>query len=518
LHIAGRFLNLSPRKEYRVATISQSTMPDHSQPTPPVGLLIAAAIVPVIFAAIVQPPHFIDDAGFFLRYAEHLAAGDGFVFNPGEPPIWGATAPLWPLLIAGGSSLGLEPEFALLLIAYAMTSAASIALTWVAARHGGLLAGLATVMLCTVNTRYLQGAFQGMETPLSVLLIAAGLVLLSLKKPPASWLGLIVGLSLVHKIDFAIWGVLLLAVDSWRSRRLRIPVILRAAAIAATWYIFAWSYFGQPWPNSFTTKLAADYGGVGQLWFIKVALGDGGRKVLFLLAIVGVWQLRHERPLLASMLALGAAFTLAYTLFPPAEAFEWYTGPLQPILILLAALGLGHLSTMAAHWAGFSGQNNSLAIAAVLVVGLLVALLDKPVLEDRIRWASYAEGDRVAAAKWVRDHTATDARVVTSYGNAAYYCDRYVYDSSHLNRLLPVGRREDFVMKFHPEAIIDAYFRTGLEPNEIIPPTGYELARVYESARVKGGFDFFVIVLLKSFDSTGSLPESMQQRTVAPGP
>lgn len=476
---------------------------------PPIGLLLAAAVVPLIFAAVIQPPYFIDDAGFFLRYAQHLAAGEGYVFNTGEPPVWGATAPLWPLLIAGGQALGLQPEFALLLVAYLLTSVASVCLTWFAWRQGGLLAGVATVVFCVVNTRYLLGTIQGMETPLSVVLIAVGLLLLSTRSP--AWqVGLIAGLSLVHKIDFAVWGVLLLTADVWRFRQLRWQAFVIAFAIAASWYGFAWNHFGQPWPNSLMTKLGADYASVGPIWFIKVALGDGGRKVLFLLALVGGWCLRKELPLLSVMLGLVGVFTAAYTLFPPPEAFEWYAGPVQPILMVLAAIGVAWLAQRIAR------QAPSLAFTSVIVVGLLVALFDWPVLDDRIRWLNYAERDRVAAARWVRERTAAEARVLTSFGNVAFYCDRYVYDSSYLNRVRPETGNEDFLGLFAPEAIVDAYFNTGLSPDEITPPAGYELARVFASTQEQGGFDFFTVVFLKGFDSTAPLPEAVQQRTVAP--
>lgn len=488
-------------------------MTDNQQTqAPPVGLLLAAAIIPLLFAALIQPRFFIDDAGFFLRYAEHLSTGNGYVFNLDEAPIWGATAPLWPLLIALGKLLGLQPEFALLLIAYVLSGLANVGLSWFAWRQGGLLAGIATIVFAIVNTRYLQGTIQGMESPLSYALIAAGLVLLCAHRPNGWWLGLVAGLSLVHKIDFAAWGILLLAADLLRQRKLRWIAWLVTLLIAAGWYGFAWHYFGQPWPNSLTTKLTADYASVGPLWFVKVAFLDGGRKLLLLLAAVGIWHMRNQIPNLVALIGMFSIFAAAYTLRPPPEAFEWYVGPLQPLYVVLAAIGVAQVASWLAN------QSNSLATAIILAVGMLVAFQDLKVLDDRIRWVSYAERDRVAAAKWVREHTAADARVLTSFGNVAYYCQRYVLDSSYLNRVRPSTGNEDFIADFKPEAIVDAYFQTGLEPAELTPPVGYQLARVFANTQQQGGFDFFVVVFLQSFDSDAPLPESMQERTIAPGP
>jgi hypothetical protein len=44
-------------------------------------------------------PH--EDAYILFRYAEHLAAGLGIVYNPGGPPTEGATDFLWLVLLAG---------------------------------------------------------------------------------------------------------------------------------------------------------------------------------------------------------------------------------------------------------------------------------------------------------------------------------------------------------------------------------------------------------------------------------
>src|SRR2546426_115758 len=46
-----------------------------------------------------------DDAWISLRYAEHLAGGLGWVFNPGER-VEGASNPLWVLMLAGCTALG----------------------------------------------------------------------------------------------------------------------------------------------------------------------------------------------------------------------------------------------------------------------------------------------------------------------------------------------------------------------------------------------------------------------------
>jgi hypothetical protein len=59
-----------------------------------------------------RTPYLEDDAAFFLRYAENIAAGHGWRWNVEEPPVWGASAPLWPVPVALGIRLGLAPQTA----------------------------------------------------------------------------------------------------------------------------------------------------------------------------------------------------------------------------------------------------------------------------------------------------------------------------------------------------------------------------------------------------------------------
>ncbi len=50
-----------------------------------------------------------DDAMISMRYARNLAAGDGFVWNAGEPPVEGYTNLLWTLWMVVTHSVGV-PE------------------------------------------------------------------------------------------------------------------------------------------------------------------------------------------------------------------------------------------------------------------------------------------------------------------------------------------------------------------------------------------------------------------------
>lgn len=82
------------------------------------------------------PP--FEDAAILMRYAEHLAAGKGIVWNAGEPPVDGATDFLFLLAVAAVHSFGLSLEAAVRLLT--------------------ILAHFGTTLLIYIGMRRIQGA------------------------------------------------------------------------------------------------------------------------------------------------------------------------------------------------------------------------------------------------------------------------------------------------------------------------------------------------------------------------
>ncbi len=448
--------------------------------------------------------YFMDDAPFFFRYAEHIAQGYGYRWNVGESPIWGASAPLWPLLLAGLVRLGVGVETAAIWLGAALTLAASTLLAVTALRLIGMTGALAYVVFSATNFKFCFWATQGMETPLSYLLVALGLAGLCWKRPavPAS---VVAGLSLVHKLDFAPFGVLVL-VGAWiRTRRFPWYALGVSLGMGALWYGFALSHFGSPIPNALMTKLQATYGGVAWHWFLTVALLDGGRKILLLCAMLSVPALWPQKQLLAVGWGLIAILTAGYTISPPAEAFEWYAMPIQPALCFLAAAGTSFALRRVTNAASLSASRLVVAhVFALVAIGAACGLEERRVTAATKRWVDHVEQDRSNAGRWVAHHTPADATVLTGFGNVAYYGQRYVYDRSYLNRPRPAGGgTEDFVGRFRPDVIVECYHNSGIPPLGARPTAGYRVARVFDVSHRLGGIDFYVVVMLRQNDAVG---------------
>src|ERR1700759_3761672 len=64
----------------------------------------------------------IDDGNIFLNYAQHLAHGQGFVFNANSERVEGFTSLLWVLICAGLYILTEHPELLLICVSLLLTT------------------------------------------------------------------------------------------------------------------------------------------------------------------------------------------------------------------------------------------------------------------------------------------------------------------------------------------------------------------------------------------------------------
>ena len=120
-------------------------------------------------------PELADDGAFFLRYAANMAGGQFWVWNPNDNPVWGASAPLYPLLIAVPIALGL-PQVQSMIWVGIITSVAALVLTGVTLqRKFGVATSTFFFILSALDTGVTYFAGSGLETPLTLLLMSLGL-------------------------------------------------------------------------------------------------------------------------------------------------------------------------------------------------------------------------------------------------------------------------------------------------------------------------------------------------------
>lgn len=100
-----------------------------------------------------------DDAWITYRIAGHIATGRGFDYNPGEHVLV-TTAPLYALVLAGLTRLGLETAWAGIALGAASAALGGALITLIGAR-AGLLAGGVAGLLVRVQLRLLWTGVPG---------------------------------------------------------------------------------------------------------------------------------------------------------------------------------------------------------------------------------------------------------------------------------------------------------------------------------------------------------------------
>lgn len=237
------------------------------------------------------PP--FEDAAMIMRYAGHLAAGEGIVWNPGEAPVDGATDFLFLICVAGLHKLGLSPEHAvrlLTLLAHFATVALvyfyllrdqALHIAWALLAAGFLAIGPGFV--------YIEAYF---GTPFFAFFVACAFLGYAqhLQRSYTTWgqaiflagSALLAGLTRPEGVLLAAFLYFpLLASLGWKQvRRSTLAFFLLFGTIGLGYFLWHWSYFGHPLPNPFYIK-----GGGLHLYSLKASLSNAFRMALPLVPV-----------------------------------------------------------------------------------------------------------------------------------------------------------------------------------------------------------------------------------------
>ena len=221
--------------------------------------------------------HPAEDAYILFRYADHVAAGHGIVFNIGGQHAEGATDFLWLLLLSAGVWLGSDVALA----ALALNAFGAAIAGWILAglcwgdedRSPWMRAILALMLPAVVLAGGAVAGYWGFSSMLYSALIltlfavsvdARGRGVLAIPV-----LGLIVAL---FRPDGVVVGVPFVVLGLWRAWEERVlrPYLTAAAACAVVGIGYAawrWNYFGLPLPLPLYVK---QNGAAGSGWAAKL--------------------------------------------------------------------------------------------------------------------------------------------------------------------------------------------------------------------------------------------------------
>jgi len=311
-----------------------------------------------------------DDGAFFLKYAENMSKGYFWYYNIESGPIWGASAPLYPLLIAPLIKIGIDPVAAIKTVGISLLNAAGLLGFEYFAKNKSSY-GFIFAVLFALNSNIIINCMTGLETPLTVFLICLSVYEIknfegftknpSLVSSSVFKIPLIIGILAINKIDLIPFSIALTAAycSMVAGLQQKVKCIVIPLLILFSFHSFAWLYFGFPLPNSFLTKALHQNNPAKTISYDWVLNDLRSSSFIVLLAAVvisfvllieffkGVLDLGYPRANLVPLIFvrtglclsfLGFYVFLGYSVKPPFEPYLWYISPISLSLCYLATL------------------------------------------------------------------------------------------------------------------------------------------------------------------------------------
>lgn len=431
-----------------------------------VAAVFAGCAAIVLWRSLQGHTYFPDDAYIYLRYAQNVLRGDGWVFNPGELNNTATSTGVVLSMLAHGVLFGVErlrEDAELVSLAWMPVLGAA---TFAFLRPVGSWVALATAFTLVLTPHlYLT---VGLPTAMQMSLVC--LALLAYQRRSWAWLWLLLAALPIVRLENGLFVALVFLAAWLRDRRplrsLVVPGILVALPLVA-WLVFSWFYFGSLIPVSLAAKqwqTEVGHYGVSPV-YLRILLGyvslivlpwahlagieaklvqDNPVAVLLehplvlvpvlavaLLVLVGVAaRMRHGWPRAGALFMVWTlVHTLLYGVLLDAPGFNWYFSAIVFAAIWMLFEGVRALP--GPTWA------RAVVLAALLGSFGAVALRELPIRDDRPQ--AYGQ-----LAQWIDTNTPADAAIVHfEPGYLAYLGNRRIIDRWALTtpQYLPALRR-----------------------------------------------------------------------------
>lgn len=332
------------------------------------AVVVAVAVLAFVLACARFRDSVIDDAFIVFRYADHLLAGHGPVFNPGER-VEGFTSPLWLILLAAGRAAGFDYLALVPALGIAFGIAAIVATHALARRVAPGWPALLAPVLLALHPAFSMWSVHGLETSLFLVLVSTALGDWVAGRPRAA--GAWLGAAFWTRPEAAMVAVVLAALAvARRDRRRGLEILGVFAAFAVPLLAARLAYYGALFPNTFHAKTG---GGLGRIRF-----GIGAARLfvethLPLVLAAGAAALASVRRRVADapafdLAVLGAVWS-AWIVWIGGDAFPGFRFwlPVLPIATAVAAWGIARAA---------STRGRGLLLAAGAVVGTALVAWD----------------------------------------------------------------------------------------------------------------------------------------------
>jgi arabinofuranosyltransferase len=248
-------------------------------------------------------PTYVDDTYIHLRFSHNLAAGHGIVWNAGDPPVEGSTSFLWMLMLAGIEIMGVQPIWTLVYICAFFSVLALVQSFFLlqVLSPGRLLENLTAVILLALSSRMMLWTVTGLEVTFYAFVMTACAffyVLYRMGRIQPWLVGGVFAFSVFVRPEglglflvTVIFDALVEYFMGTRRYRSVLMMTISFAVIFLPFFLWKWSYFGYPFPNTYYNKTGGGWiqieAGLSYIWtnFLEIFIPVGVLAILFLLAL-----------------------------------------------------------------------------------------------------------------------------------------------------------------------------------------------------------------------------------------
>jgi hypothetical protein len=443
----------------------------------------------------------VDDFYITYRYAENLASGRGFVFNPGER-VFGLTDPGLGLALAALRAVTRAPVewLASLLFGGALIGTALLLLRGGAAANRRAEAAAGGTLVLISSFLWLHN---GAAAPLTLALLLAAA---AWADPHPRGAGCLAGLAVWIRPDAGAGVAVLSFLLLLETRRLPWRFAVSAGTTILLGALLAGAYFGTFVPNSLGAKLEmagatpdAPAGAerfwaqgtvplrnhCGKMWLLTAGIG-----------LLGLWPLAQSGGRPGRLLALtGGCLAVLYPALG-VPFFSWYI--LIPFIALLYGVPFCIGAAFRSLARALGGTRGAVTLGACAAAGALALSLTGFLQASWAQFTSFAPSGRLIAykqaAEWLRQSAQPEDSVAyVEIGVLGYYSDRPVEDLMGLvtPRVLPYVARNDVLGAFltQPAPYVIFHPRGRMAPIIHAPwfPAAYEKVASFQDSDIPRG-------------------------------
>ncbi len=406
--------------------------------------------LPVVLTGVLIIPYLAytpDDTYIHAQFARNVIHGAGFSFNAGEP-IYGATSPLWVLLVAAGGMVSIDFVLMAKILSLLCTLGAVVAFACLARSlfHDSVYV-LASTLAWSVDCWLLRWAASGMETSLSVLILLIGMAVYGQERTAVrrvyGFPACLAVLTLVRPEGVLLFVLML--VDSvvvvrrrWTDVLTMIAVYL---AVLAPWMLYASSRLGTIVPYTYMAKSTVSFSGANESVFSAVSVVKhmvSNRLWELVLVMAAIVLAAKERTLALRSWIRGSSCLLVaviWTILLPA-VYIWRGIPIVSRYLLLATpcvilLGFCALLSVQRHLtANGYARKHVLVVASVIIIALQNSIIGSAVVYPHARLFSHGMSEcLIPIGQWFARETPAGTSVAAlDIGALGYYSNRKVVD------------------------------------------------------------------------------------------